>query len=221
MPYWGDSERFDIEAESPGNPTLDQKELMLQSLLAERFKLVVHHETRQLPVYALVMAKPGRLGPQLQRHADDLLCQQVSSARTAEHLTGSVGAPPSSPADAASAVLEQFPCGHTLGGVLQQDGPNPEWAGGRKVTMEAIAGSLGEDEYIDRPVLDRTGLSGSFDFTIEWNTKQQDLSVNPQPDTPGLSLFEAVREQLGLKVKSEKGPVDVLVIDHVERPSEN
>jgi uncharacterized protein (TIGR03435 family) len=64
-------------------------------------------------------------------------------------------------------------------------------------------------------------LSGSFDFTVEWNTKLQDLSFNPPPDTSGLSLFEALQEQLGLRVKPEKGPVDVIVIDHVEQPSEN
>jgi bla regulator protein blaR1 len=89
------------------------------------------------------------------------------------------------------------------------------------VTMETIAESLGADEYIDRPVVDRTGLTESFDFTVEWNTKLQDLSVHPQPDESGLSLFEALREQLGLRLKPENGPVDILVIDHVERPSPN
>jgi uncharacterized protein (TIGR03435 family) len=221
MPHWGDSERFDIEAESPGNPPLDQKRLMLQSLLAERFKLVVHHETRQRPVYALVLAKPGRLGPQLQRRTGDEACPPFSGPGTAVHSTGSGEAPPRSSADAARALLRQSPCGRTVGGVLQQEGPNPEWAGGRKVTMATIAGSLGGDEYIDRPVVDRTGLSGNFDFTMEWNAKHEDLSVNPQSDVPGTSLFEALREQLGLKVKAEKGPVEVLVIDHVEHPSPN
>ena len=62
-PDWIDSEHFDIEAETEGNPTIDQKRLMLQSLLSDRFKLMAHHETRQLPVYALVLSKPGKTGP--------------------------------------------------------------------------------------------------------------------------------------------------------------
>jgi uncharacterized protein (TIGR03435 family) len=222
MPHWGDSERFDIEAEVPGNPTIDQKRQMLQSLLADRFKLVVHHETRQLPVYALVMAKLGKFGPQLHTHTDDIACQQFVAERAGARSAGPGTVPPRSPADAAVFAMEQFPCGRVVGGVLEQEGPNPEWwSGGRKVTMEAIAESLGGDEHLDRPVVDRTGLSGSFDFTVEWNTKFQDLSFNPPPDTSGLSLFEAVQEQLGLRVKPGKGPVDVIVIDHVEQPSEN
>lgn len=215
MPRWADSERFDIDAESPGNPSIDQKRLMLQSLLADRFKFVVRHETRQMPLYALVTAKAGQLGPQLRPRADDAACQQLSSAQAAASSTGLP------PAEAAKLALQQFPCGRIAGGVLKDAGPNPIWSGGRKVTLAAIADSLGGDEYIDRPVIDRTGLSGNFDFTIEWNTNQQDLHVNPQPDTEGLSLFEAVRTQLGLKVQSEQGPVSVMVIEHVERPAEN
>jgi uncharacterized protein (TIGR03435 family) len=220
MPRWGDSDRFDIDAESPNNPTIGQKRLMLQSLLAERFKLVVRHENRQMPAYALVAAKPGQLGPQLRPHRDDVACQQLPGARETVQSAGA-GMAPLSPADAAMLALQQFPCGRIVGGLLQQGVPNPEWAGGRKVTMEAIAESLGGDEYIDRPVVDRTGLTESFDFTIEWNTRQQDLSVKPEPDSQGLSLFEAVRRQLGLKVESTKIPVGVLVVVYVERPPEN
>jgi uncharacterized protein (TIGR03435 family) len=213
MPHWGDTEHFDIDAESTDSATTDQKRVMLQSLLADRFHVVVRFESRQAPVYALIMAKPGQVGPQLRPHTDDVACHQQSS--------GLGTSPPRSPADAAVLALQQFSCGRIVGGVLQQAGPNPQWAGGRKVTMQAIAESLGGDEYLDRPVVDGTGLRGSFDFTMEWNTEQQDLSVNPQLDAQGLSLFEALREQLGLKVESKKGPVRILVIDHVERPSEN
>jgi bla regulator protein blaR1 len=218
MPRWGDSEHFDIDAESPNNPTLDQKRLMLQSLLADRFKLVVRNETWRLPVYALVMVKHGHLGQQLRPHRDDVPCSPRSALPTAPQSTS---VSHTSAADAAAFALEQFPCGRIVGGMLQQAGPNPAWSGGRNVTMEEIAESLGADEYIDRSVLDRTGLKGRFDFTIEWNTEQQNLSANPQPLTQGLSLFEALADQLGLKVKAEKGPVSVLVVDHVEPPSEN
>jgi uncharacterized protein (TIGR03435 family) len=82
MPDWARSARFDIEAEAPGNPTLDQKRLMLQSLLADRFHLVEHREKRVLPVYAAVLAKPGRLGPQLHRHENDAECKADSAGGT-------------------------------------------------------------------------------------------------------------------------------------------
>jgi uncharacterized protein (TIGR03435 family) len=87
--------------------------------------------------------------------------------------------------------------------------------------MDTVAASLGGMEYVDRPVLDRTGLRGTFDFTVEWNHQLQNVSVSPQPDLAGLSLFEALREQLGLRLERQTGPVDVLVIDHVEEPSAN
>jgi uncharacterized protein (TIGR03435 family) len=223
MPSWVDSEHFDIDAEAEGNPTIGQKRLMLQSLLANRFKLMVHHETRQLPVYALVLARPGKPGPQLHPHLDDTACQQFSAGRGGRQpLPAGPGvAPPRSAIDAAILAMQQFPCGRVVGGLLQQNDPNQVWSGGRKVTMETIAESVGADENIDRPVVDRTGLSGSFDFTVEWNHQLQTLSANPQPEVSGLSLFEALRDQLGFKLEQQKGPVDVIVIDHVEQPSEN
>ena len=84
-----------------------------------------------------------------------------------------------------------------------------------------IAESLAGMDPMDRPILDRTGIAGTFDFTVEWNPQIQDLSPNPPPDTSGLSLLGSLREQLGLKLEPQTGPVDVLVIDHVEQPSEN
>jgi uncharacterized protein (TIGR03435 family) len=214
---------FDIEAEAPGNPTLDQKRLMLQSLLADRFKLVLHHENRQLPVYALVMVSSGKPGPQLQPHTADTSCDAFapgqSGATPPQAASGSE--PQRSPADAAALALQQFPCGRVVGGLLMPNDSSQIWSGGRRVTMDTVAASLGGMEYVDRPVLDRTGLRGTFDFTVEWNHQLQNVSVSPQPDLAGLSLFEALREQLGLKLERQRGPVDVIVIDHVEQPSAN
>ncbi len=90
--------------------------------------------------------------------------------------------------------------------------------------MEEIATSLGGDSTIDRSVIDRTGLSGTFDFSLEWTQQLQFVGPPPpdfQPDPNGPTLQEALQKQLGLKLVSQTGPVDVLVIDHVEQPSEN
>jgi uncharacterized protein (TIGR03435 family) len=89
------------------------------------------------------------------------------------------------------------------------------------VTMEMIAASLGGMEPFDRPILDRTQDGRTFDFTVEWHTQLQNLSAAPPIDPLGVTLVNAMQEQLGLKLESARGPVEVLVIDHVERPSEN
>jgi uncharacterized protein (TIGR03435 family) len=227
MPHWGNVNIFDIEAEAPGTPTLDQKRLMLQSLLADRFKLVVHHDTRQLPIYVVVVANGGRLGPQLHRHDPAVNCEAVSGAQ----LSGQISSPapsterPRTPEDIAMSALQQLPCGRVVGGLLAPNDHYQVWAGGRKVGMDTISAGIGTMEYIDRPVLNKTGLSGDFDFTVEWDSRNADLQASPpradQSEPLGNSLFEAFRDQLGLKVDSQKGPVDVIIIDHAELPMEN
>jgi len=87
--------------------------------------------------------------------------------------------------------------------------------------METIARSLGGMEPFDRPIFDRTGGSGTFDFTVEWHTQLQTLPTTRPNDSLGVSLVEALREQLGLKLVPQTGPIDVLVIDHVDRPTPN
>jgi bla regulator protein BlaR1 len=196
VPSWIESESFDIAARADGNPTLEQKKLMLQSLLADRFKLTMHHETRQLAVYALVLANAGNAGPRLIPHRDDTKCFDSSGSA-------------------------QPPCDFGLyvnrsGGdsvVKQQNLP-----------LERFAGLL--TVFVGRPVLDRTGLSGKFDFTFEFaaqpSAQPGPESAEPQPDpTAAPALPTALREQLGLKLKPTTGPVDVLVVDHVEEPSPN
>jgi uncharacterized protein (TIGR03435 family) len=82
-----------------------------------------------------------------------------------------------------------------------------------------IAASLGDMDLFDRPILDRTNVPGTFDFTVVWNTPTQNLSSNVPNDTSKVSLIEALQEQLALKLVPQTAPVDVLVIDHVERPT--
>jgi uncharacterized protein (TIGR03435 family) len=203
-PPWFDSEFFDIEATAEDDNSGDENRGRLQSLVADRFKLVMHRETRQLPIYALVLAKPGKLGPQL--HLDDGNCDS-SKPWPAPASSSSVGS--------ASSVS----CGSTAEGGTRAG----THAAGRNISMQrfliALAGPSG-DPHVDRPIVDHTGLSGPIDFTLDFaptwaaNTDAADQSSLP-------SFFTALHEQLGLELKSETGPVDVIVIDHVEQPSEN
>ena len=197
-PKWMDSERFDIEARVEGNPGLEQKRLMLQALLADRFKLVVHHVMRQGPVYALVLVKAGKTGPGLRLHSDAAKCIDLSS-----------GTPPH-PGDAF--------CGGFL--VLARDGQNH--ATGNNISMEGLARQLGGFSEIDRTVVDRTDLRGTFELTLEWTAGSQiDAGTGASDPSAPPSLFTALKEQLGLKMESQMGPVDVLVIDQVTEPSAN
>jgi uncharacterized protein (TIGR03435 family) len=193
LPNWSDSERFDIEAKTEGETTPGQKRLMLQSLLADRFKLAVHWETRQLPVFALVLDKPGKFGPQLRPHADNPKC-----------LDPSAGTQQPSPG-AAPLLCDNFQW-------------EPGHARGDKQTMGDLAEVL--DNYVNRVVVDKTGLPGTFDMTLEF---APELAGSPtatdSSDLP--DIFTALKEQLGLKLESTTGPEDVLVIDHVEQPSPN
>jgi uncharacterized protein (TIGR03435 family) len=174
---------------------------MLRSLLADRFGLAVHHEIRQGPVYALVLAKPGKMGWGLVQHSGDAACIDFSKPH-----------PPS---------LGDSICGGFL--VLSRSGVTHVTA--NNTNMAGVADQLGSGMpggEIERPVVDRTGLSGSFDVTLEYSLglktdgggTTQDLSAPPP-------LITALQDQLGLKLEPQTGPVDVLVIDHVERPSEN
>ena len=220
-PAWITSDRFDIMAKAEGDvPPPDPggppgppgvMTLMLRTLLADRFKLVVHHETRELPIYALVIARSdGKLGPQLRPAAVD--CTSVMAAARAR------GGPPPAPPQPG----ERPSCGMRFGLGQMAAGGFP---------LSQFANSL--SQFVQRMVIDRTGLTGSFDLDLTWTPDQlpqrapgtpadQPLRVNGVDIDPnGPSIFTAVQEQLGLKLDSQRGPVDVLVIDSVEHPTEN
>jgi uncharacterized protein (TIGR03435 family) len=181
---------------------------MLQALLADRFKLEVHWETREVPGFALVLGKPRTLGPRLRPHADDASCST---------------APPSYASAALPATVGGFPvaCGSVE---TWLDGGRWHIAG-RNVTMEQIAGRLthsGNDDIVgDGPVLDNTGLAAKYDFAIEFSPSLSWFRNTGQPDPTGPTFLEALRGQLGLKLESKTVPVNVLVIDHVEEPTPN
>jgi uncharacterized protein (TIGR03435 family) len=220
LPDWVNNDRFDIEARAANsNPTKDQMRLMMQSLLADRFKLALHRETRQSPVYALVLSKEGKTGPQLQPHVDDGSC---STTNTTPASGTKPPAPPSPPSSTSGLQLPPIVCGSAFG-LFPASAPGRVRYGARSMDMAAIATSdifTPAASGLDRPIVDKTGLTGKYDFVIEWTF--QPPGVAPQQlDLPGPTFLEALKDQLGLKVESQTGPVDVLVIDHVEPPSPN
>jgi uncharacterized protein (TIGR03435 family) len=193
---WIDSEHFDIEAEAEGNPTVDQKRLMIRALLADRFKLTMRHETRQLPQYALVLSKPGSLGRELKPHTFDTKCVDVPAGQPRPAVVP--GAPLVPPCGALRVVGDDLV--------------------GQDVTMAKLSETLGI--LVERNVVDRTGQNGTFDLTLHFQRALEPDAGASDPSGPP-SIFTALQEQLGLRLKPQKGPIDVLVIDHVEEPSAN
>ncbi len=197
MPKWALAERLDVEAKAAGNPGEPQMQLMVQSLLKDRFKLAVHTETEEGPVYALEMVTPGKLGPQLRPHVEDSCDAEISPPARASALCagGLIRMPPSAP------------------GLIRYEG--------RNMTASVIAKYLpltaNFGTGLDRPVIDRTGLSGAFDFSIEFAPQ---MGATPQANS-GPILVEALKDQLGLKLVSQTGPVTTFVIDHIEEPTPN
>lgn len=201
-PSWLNSDRFDIEAklldggdmrtmnQDQRQAEMDRRRLMLQAMLADRFQLKINRETKDLPIYALVVAKNGPKLKQVQQ--------------------------PVMPPEGARRGAGQLRMGR---GELS----------GQAVSISFLAQGL--SNQLDRPVIDQTGLKGAYDFTIQWTPDIQGPTPNgpsdavpdsaPPPDSSGPSIFTVIQEQLGLKLEATKGPVEVLVIDHAEKPSEN
>jgi uncharacterized protein (TIGR03435 family) len=214
------ADRFDIQARAPGHPTKDQMRLMMQSLLADRFHLVVHRETRVVPVFALVLVAEEKTGPRLEPHAASDSCTLLSPDSKAGGLQ---------PAASRTSVVGTLPivCGviaHVPGNVAAlAHGPEPTrgWHyGGRGVPLTLLATSLPTMTgmaTIPRPVVDRTRLTGTYDFTLEWTPENEE--AGHEGDVSGSNFRDALKDQLGLKLVSEKGPVDILVIDHIEHPT--
>jgi uncharacterized protein (TIGR03435 family) len=184
-PAWCRSDVFDIQAKVAAPDVevfaklgYDQRQAMFQQILTERFNLAAHRDTRELPVYALSIAKGG---PKLKESPPD----------------------PSFAAGAKSGGR----VGMSMGRITAQ-----------RTTLSDFAAMI--SRQLGRIVLDRTGLTAAYDFTLQW-TPDNTASTAPVPADAPPSIFTAVQEQLGLKLESTKGPVDVIVIDHIEKPAEN
>jgi bla regulator protein blaR1 len=211
LPGWADSDGYDIHASTSGTPSTADKRLMLQALLAERFELTFHRETRQIGLFALALQTPGRPGAELRPPSDEATCKARPDGAPAEPTARM-------PLEAVSQLLANAPCGRVLSGVLPND-RSQAWAGGRRVTLAMFAAALGEITPLDRPiVLDRTGLDGWYDFRMLWNPQIQELAANAADQT-GLTFLQALREHLGLQLRRENGPVEVIVVDRVGRPT--
>jgi uncharacterized protein (TIGR03435 family) len=203
-PEWIDSARYEINTKGDWQPTPDgpprELFLMIRSLLEERFNLKTHHETRELPIYELVVARAdGKLGPGL--HKSDVDCDAVFAARRA----GVAPPPPRGPMDPPPCRLMGGPARIISGGT----------------TMEQLATNLAL--RVERRVIDRTGLSGRFEFNLAF-TPDRIPDGAPPPGVPaidpnGPGIFTAIQEQLGLKLLPAKVQADVVVIDNVERPT--
>jgi len=174
-PAWIDSDRWDIDAKAPGPAGMGEKMEMLGALLADRFQLRFHRETRQLPVYRLTVAKGG---PKLAQ----------AKEQDANHRWGTTPGP----------------------GSLHMDG----------ASMQEFAWWL--STQLNQPIIESTGLAGRYDLKLEWaQDDSQAQDADAPPEAAKLPIFGAVEYQLGLRLESAKGPVEVLVIDHVERASAN
>jgi bla regulator protein blaR1 len=209
-PDWIASDRFDIlakpEREVPGTGAFfggqEPLRMMLRTLLADRFKLVMHKETKELPIFELVLARQdGKPGPQLRPAAVD--CAARAAAARA-------GAPP----PASSGPPGPGSCGMTM---------NPARVMGGGVTLAMLANLL--EGPAQRLVIDRTGLTGNWDLEVKYTPDRSQLppgvELPPSVDPNGPSMFTALEEQLGLKLRPARGPVEVLVIDSVQQPTPN
>jgi len=192
-PGWmnSESDRFDLAAKPEGVASGEMMQgPMLQTFLEDRLKLKIHRETRDIPTYGLSVAKGGI---KMERLEDG----SCLSSGSAQQPTSAVQKP----------LCSQ--------GSMARSGQNNEIQGMdfRAINMGDFIGVL--KYYLDRPVVDKTGLAGRFNLHLQF---ARDLSAT---DTPAPSIFTAVQEQLGLKLEPTTGPGEFLVIDSIERPSEN
>jgi uncharacterized protein (TIGR03435 family) len=199
-PSWIDEARFDINARTPAGARTDQVPDMLRALLADRFQLAAHNETRDASVFALVRSRAdGQLGPQLTHSSLD--CSKPGAFRS-----GGAGA-------GAGTVVKTPQCGI----ISNVDGNGAVMRGGGR-SMADLAGNL--TGRVNREVIDRTGLSGIYDFVLRWTPENfQNPAGNAGPSRDGTLIFTALQEQLGLKLEAQRGPVEFLIIDKVERPT--
>jgi uncharacterized protein (TIGR03435 family) len=218
-PSWMESQRFDVIAKVPdGAATKEDVQIMLQNLLADRFKLKLHKGSKEAPIYELVVAKGG-------------IKIKEAAQNAAAHAEGAGGPPPGPPPKGKDGFLRtphgQLGIQATVGGRMRMQGD--------AVTMARLTDTLGM--ALGRPVVDKTGLTGAYDVTLDFSP--EGMGAGPKSPAPGgsgvnpaeapldsndsgPSIFTALQERLGLKLESRKGPMDLLVVESVEKaPTKN
>jgi len=237
-PDWINSDRFDIEAKLEGGGPMSPQVIqsVLRQILEERFALKVHRETRELPIYALVVARSdGRLGPNLKPSSPECATLMTSRGRGPAPapdgrggvMVGRGGPPPDGrggPGRAGGPPPLDFDappvCGQRGGGFGRMR------AGG--TTIEQFATMI--SGTAQRVVIDKTGLTGYYDIALTYTPAGDQLPQGAPPpgapapppiDPDGPSFFTAIQEQLGLKLDNQRGPVEVVVIDSIQQPTEN
>lgn len=227
-PDWVGSQRFDMVAKLPPNTTREQARLMLQKLLADRFKLTVHHESREHGVYALVVAKGGPKLTESDPNDTSGLAPMMMPGREGGQMR--VPAPPPPPGGGRGGPAGGPGRGPGRGGMMMS---RPGHLQAKKIGIDGLANFL--SNLAGKPVLDQTGLKGIYDFTLDYAVDSIDggrmmmgggegrgeahpaAASDPAPD-----LFSAVQQQLGLRMEQKKLPLDNIVVDHIEKvPTEN
>jgi uncharacterized protein (TIGR03435 family) len=197
-PGWVSSDRYAIEATAPLNATKDQYRAMMKALLEERFGLKIHFEEKEMPVLEMVLIKPGTPGPRLIPHEKGPACD-------------------------AKPTSEVYPSECYSFSAMSKDGH--VLFGSRGTPMELVGRSLanvgGGTGEVGRPVVDRTGLTGRWDYTLEVAMPFGGKAAPDAPAPEGPTLLEAIQEQLGVRLKAGKDVLSVPVVDHIELPSEN
>lgn len=200
-PGWFDSERFNIMATVLPGTTKEQFRLMLQNLLADRFKLALHKETREMAIYILEVAKNG---PKLKQ-ATPNPPPDANDAADGAPIGG--GGKLAADADGYPALRH----GMTMAVMSTPMGPRARLA--NQEHIEWLAGML--SGQLGRPVVDATGLTGEYDISLSWVPQRPDSVTADDPSGP--DLIAALQQQLGLKLEPKKGPIEVLVVDHAEK----
>jgi len=193
-PDWLTSERYDIVAKASGQPGSEQVQAMMRTMLKQRLKLAAHTEPRETAAYALVVARPEH--PGLKPFTRD--CDAIRAEREAAMKAGQQPAPTSPTTGPA--------CGYTWSSAIYSGG----------ITLTQLAGML--DWVAGRVIVDRTGLPGRYEFTLRFASPTAPPS--DAPDAPPV-LFTALQEQLGLRLDAVRASIPTLVIDHIERPTED
>lgn len=210
LPGWADSDRFDIAAKPEKGAGIKPEDirLMIQGLLADRFQMTFHKDTKEMPIYALVVGKNGAKMAASKGNADF----------GGDDVRARGGRPPLQEGGVKGGGRGQ--------GIRMMRGE----INGQNVTTAMLADML--SRITGRSVIDKTGLAGSYDFTLKYTPEGAAPMLKPGGGADGAdapppaesdrpSIFVAVQEQLGLKLESQRGPVDLYVIDKIEKPSEN